>query len=458
MPINPNILLQGQTVDLGQVAQQGLNAYTMFNQLRTQQEEQARKKALEPYQDAVMQNELMKMNITGEYMFGNQIKNDILQKDYDSITAKLAKAKFLSPETKMAIEEAVAAKDDLGLAEMLIASRNNYYDLNPSARPKTEQDKATLKDIVYQGKPAVGRFDSQGNFLGLAGEGVSPLRSETGPTGTELEIKQLEKQKEATRASVKKLFESGSMNQQEFDFINAQIDAGQLAYVASTLQTWAGGRQTTDAQAAARDAALAERMSAYSQSKKKAEQTGKDLATVRSDMVASYGNTQKIMAAYQEALRQIDNGAGTGYFYNLLPTIRDSTAMLENARNTIGLDVAANSKLQPISNSDLSIIMNTAIPLNASPTQVREFLTQKLEALRKTLPVLRQGVNYLESKDASFSGWINKFPAPDDTMKNNLLDQGTNPNAPTLQQPIGIPGSDVPVVPTGGRYTGFKIL
>ena len=202
MPINPNILLQGQTVDLGQVAQQGLNAYTMFNQLRTQQEEQARKKALEPYQDAVMQNELMKMNITGEYMFGNQIKNDILQEDYDSISAKLAKAKFLSPETKTALEEAVAAKDNLGLAEMLIASRNNYYDLNPSARPKTEQDNATLKDIVYQGKPAVGRFDSQGNFLGLAGEGVSPLRSETGPTGTELEIKQLEKQKEATRASV----------------------------------------------------------------------------------------------------------------------------------------------------------------------------------------------------------------------------------------------------------------
>jgi hypothetical protein len=267
---------------------------------------------------------------------------------------------------------------------------------------------------MVDGKRVYGRFDDQGTYLGAIDEFTPPPDKTGGPTDADKKTALLNEQTNRTKNNVEGLYKNGRINLEQRDFLVAMADAGQMAYVASALQRLAGMAQTTDTQAAAQDAERASKMLDYSNALANAKESGKNLAEVKKSMFDSFSSTQALVKSYEDALDALNSGANTGAIINALtPTIMNPTIALNNARGRIGLDVAASSKLQPISNSDLAIIMDTAIPTDMTPDALRPWLENKIAATKRAANLVKEGVSYFQRGDATFDGWLNRFPSYD---------------------------------------------
>lgn len=99
---------------------------------------------------------------------------------------------------------------------------------------------------------------------------------------------------------------------------------------------------------------------------------------------------KKGMTTIDEAIAAIDRGAESGVISNFFPSITESTVSLENAANKMGLDVVAATTFGALSEGELKLAMNTAVPRNMKPAPLREWLVKKKQAQNKLAGELRK--------------------------------------------------------------------
>lgn len=99
-----------------------------------------------------------------------------------------------------------------------------------------------------------------------------------------------------------------------------------------------------------------------------------------------FENTQAARSSLtniNEAIAAIDDGAQSGPIINrFTPTIRDSTVRLRNAGNRLGLDVISSVTFGALSEAELDLAMQTAMP-NLPPQELRKWLVDRREAQEK---------------------------------------------------------------------------
>lgn len=83
------------------------------------------------------------------------------------------------------------------------------------------------------------------------------------------------------------------------------------------------------------------------------------------------------------AIQAIDEGAQSGIVYNMLPNVTRASAELANAKQRLGLDVIGSVTFGALSEGEMKLAMDTAVPQNLGPKELREWLTQKREAQTK---------------------------------------------------------------------------
>lgn len=88
------------------------------------------------------------------------------------------------------------------------------------------------------------------------------------------------------------------------------------------------------------------------------------------------------------AIAAIDQGAKSGIVYNMLPNMTLASASLSNAMDRLGLDVIGSVTFGALSEGELRLAMETAVPRNLAPAELRQWLVRHKEAQEKAYRAL----------------------------------------------------------------------
>jgi hypothetical protein len=131
------------------------------------------------------------------------------------------------------------------------------------------------------------------------------------------------------------------------------------------------------------------------------------------------GKIKKNIGNIDDAIKAIDAGANTGVIASRFPNLTAASVQLANIRNTLGLDVIGSVTFGALSEGELNLALDTALPTNLAPKDLRKYLVDKKTAQTKLSGYLTQQATYLSKKGNSLAGWLEKVenqasPAPSD--------------------------------------------
>jgi len=130
---------------------------------------------------------------------------------------------------------------------------------------------------------------------------------------------------------------------------------------------------------------------------------------------SDYGKLQSSIGNIDEALAAIDRGAQSGLVYNMLPSVTEASASLENAMNRMGLDVIGSVTFGALSEGEMRLAMDTAVPRGLQPEQLKVWLTRKREAQIKASAMLADAARFLTVPGNTINKWIEKNQAANGT-------------------------------------------
>ena len=95
-----------------------------------------------------------------------------------------------------------------------------------------------------------------------------------------------------------------------------------------------------------------------------------------------------------EAIDLLDRGAKTGPIYSLLPSVSDAAVELDNLQAQLGLDVIGNTTFGALSESELKLALNTALPKNLKQDALRDWLVKKRDAQNKLASYIQDAAQF----------------------------------------------------------------
>lgn len=161
------------------------------------------------------------------------------------------------------------------------------------------------------------------------------------------------------------------------------------------------GQDAADAITAAQD------RGAELQGIREGERRGAAFSQKRAD--AAFGRLEDIrgnIANLQEVNRLIDEGADTGVIASKLPNWRASTIALKAAQNRLGLDVVGSVTFGALSESELALALETALPTNLDDADLKDWVNRKIAAQEKLADYLEQQVVFLSEPGHSQADWL----------------------------------------------------
>ena len=155
-----------------------------------------------------------------------------------------------------------------------------------------------------------------------------------------------------------------------------------------------------------------------------------DSRQLSKEMFGELRGVKSQIGTINEAIKAIDKGASSGAFDKFFPSFRESTIALENAAQRMGLDVIAATTFGALSEGELKLAMDTAVPKNLKPKELKKWLSDRRTAkiklaneLSKMAIELGKGkttvAEYL-AKNASFT------PKEEQAENNKAVQQGSN--------------------------------
>ena len=133
------------------------------------------------------------------------------------------------------------------------------------------------------------------------------------------------------------------------------------------------------------------------------------------------------LSIIDDAINAIDNGAQSGPIYNMLPSVTQSSASLENAMNRMGLNVISSVTFGALSEGEMRLAMETAVPQNLAPAELRAWLVAKRDAQAKAREALMNAARYLTQPGNTVAGWM------DQQAQSQTSTQPAAPSAPTIR-------------------------
>ena len=128
-----------------------------------------------------------------------------------------------------------------------------------------------------------------------------------------------------------------------------------------------------------------------------AEQEGKQRPQLALEFMSDAQLVASNLTNINDAIRAIDEGAESGIVYNMLPNISVASASLQNAMDRMGLDVIGSVTFGALSEGEMRLAMETAVPRNLRPEQLKEWLLRKKDAQEKALDALNNAAYHFAS-------------------------------------------------------------
>ena len=157
---------------------------------------------------------------------------------------------------------------------------------------------------------------------------------------------------------------------------------------------------------------------------------------------AEVGKIKKNLGNIDEAIAAIDAGASTGVIASKLPNITAASIQLANVRQQLGLDVIGSVTFGALSEGELNLALDTALPTTLQPKDLRVYLVNKKNAQTKLAGYLTEQASYLSKKGNTLSGWLEKVENRG-TSKPSASDIPTSRQQPTPQGKVVKKWSDL---------------
>ena len=118
------------------------------------------------------------------------------------------------------------------------------------------------------------------------------------------------------------------------------------------------------------------------------------------------GKIRKNIGNIDEAIKAIDDGANTGVIASKFPNITTASITLNNVRSQLGLDVIGSVTFGALSEGELNLALDTALPTTLQPKALRQYLTDKKAAQEKLVGYLSKQISYLSKPGNNLAGWL----------------------------------------------------
>jgi len=119
------------------------------------------------------------------------------------------------------------------------------------------------------------------------------------------------------------------------------------------------------------------------------------------------GKSRSNIANLEEAKRLVvEEGANTGVIADKLPNWKASTVALGTVKNELGLDVVGSVTFGALSQGELSLALNTALPTNLNEDALVDWIDRKIVAQRKLQDYLYAQAIYLADGDKTIGDWL----------------------------------------------------
>lgn len=109
----------------------------------------------------------------------------------------------------------------------------------------------------------------------------------------------------------------------------------------------------------------------------------KDARIVSKEAFGELKGIKSSVRTIDEAITAIDKGAEAGFIDKFLPSFTESTIALENAAQRMGLDVISATTFGALSEGELRLAMDTAMPRNLEPKELKTWLVDRKKAKNK---------------------------------------------------------------------------
>ena len=122
---------------------------------------------------------------------------------------------------------------------------------------------------------------------------------------------------------------------------------------------------------------------------------GKAAIKVSTDAFKLLTPVRKNIAQLGEGIELLGQGAGTGFFEKMIPSIKTASVKLKNLQSRLGLNIIQTTTFGSLSEAELKFALDTAIPLGLDEKALEKWLTEKREAQKKVANILEETAIFL---------------------------------------------------------------
>jgi hypothetical protein len=142
------------------------------------------------------------------------------------------------------------------------------------------------------------------------------------------------------------------------------------------------------------------------------------------------GKSRANIANLEEAKRLVlEEGANTGFISDNFPSWKDSTIALDTVKNKLGLDVVGSVTFGALSQGELTLALNTALPTKLDEAGLVDWIDRKISAQGKLQDYLYAQAIYLADGDKTIGDWLRSQKAEQEErnrIEAELRQSGTN--------------------------------
>jgi len=148
------------------------------------------------------------------------------------------------------------------------------------------------------------------------------------------------------------------------------------------------------------------------------------------DQMATVRNN---ISTLEDAKRALESGAQTGFFAQFLPNISRSATELANVKNRLGLDVVSSVTFGALSESELNMALDTALPTNMDEDYLKDWVQERIDAKKKLLKNLLEVTGFL-SRGNSIGDWMEELDKRATTSQNEITALATKISTMSIEE------------------------
>ena len=138
------------------------------------------------------------------------------------------------------------------------------------------------------------------------------------------------------------------------------------------------------------------------------EQRGKDIARKDEAVAVTFASAESIgseLNSLQGIANSLDEGAISGWLTSAIPKLSTASAELKRLSNELGLKIISSVTFGALSEKELKLAMDTAVPGDLGPKELKAWVTERIDARKKLQVYLYQQAQEMSGFER-YSEWI----------------------------------------------------